>query len=235
MKLLWKSKSVILSLVLLITGFLISYSYQHTKSGPEMVRVNESQWEKEYFYQQQLLDLEKKNKELRDELKAKRETIQGFESEWADKEEMVSDLVERKKKLQMFAGEIPVQGEGVEVTLSDAAYIPENDQVNQYIVHESHIHKVLNELLSAGAKAISINGQRYMKDSYIACTGPVITLDGVQHPAPFIISAIGDSDVLFSSMNLTGGVVDQLVNENVEVEFSKETQVEMKARLSTEG
>ncbi|QAS51093.1 DUF881 domain-containing protein [Halobacillus litoralis] len=230
-----KGRSVILSLVLLVSGFLISFSYQQTKSEPEMVQLNDSQWEKEYFYQQQLLDMEERNKELRDELKSKREDIQGYEKEWADREQVVVDFVERKKKLQMLAGEIPIQGEGVQVTLSDAAYIPEEDQANQYIVHESHIHKVLNELLSAGAKAVAINGQRYMKDSYIACTGPVITVDGVQHPAPFVISAIGDSDVLSSSLKLTRGVLDQLGNENVEVKITEEQRIEMDARLSTEG
>lgn len=230
-----RGKSVILSLVLLVSGFLISYSYQQTKSSPQMVQLNDSQWEKEYFYQQQLLDIENRNKQLRDELNEKRDIIQEFENEMAGREQTVADFVERKKKLQMLNGEIPIQGEGVEIVLSDSGYIPEEEQVNQYIVHETHLHNVINELLSAGAKAIAINGQRYMKDSYIACTGPVITVDGIQHPAPFVITAIGDSDVLYSSLNLTRGVVDQLLKDNVEVELTKNNQVEMKARLSTEG
>ncbi|REJ05656.1 DUF881 domain-containing protein [Halobacillus trueperi] len=230
-----KGKPIILSLVLLISGFLVSYSYQLTKSSPQMVQLNDSQWEKEYFYQQQLLEMEKRNKQLREELKGKRHTIQDFENEMADREQVVADFVERKKKLQMLNGEVPIKGHGVEVVLSDAEYIPDEDQVNQYIVHESHIHSVINELLSAGAKAIAINGQRYMRDSYIACTGPVITVDGVQHPAPFVISAIGDPEVLHSSLNLTRGVVDQLLNENVDVQLSKVNQLEMKARLSAEG
>lgn len=230
-----RGKSVILSLVLLVSGFLISYSYQQTKSSPQMVQLNDSQWEKEYFYHQQLLDIENRNKQLRNELKEKRDTIQGFENEMAEREQTVADFVQRKKKLQMLNGEIPIQGEGVEIVLRDSGYIPEEDQVNQYIVHETHIHNVLNELLSAGAKAIAINGQRYMKDSYIACTGPVITVDGIQHPAPFVITAIGDSDVLYSSLTLTRGVVDQLLNDNVEVDLTKTNQVKMKARLSTEG
>ncbi|MYL48794.1 DUF881 domain-containing protein [Halobacillus litoralis] len=230
-----KGKPIILSLVLLISGFLVSYSYQLTKSSPQMVQMNDSQWEKEYFYQQQLLDMEKRNKQLREELKDKRDTIQEFEDEMADREQVVADFVERKKKLQMLNGEVPIEGQGVEVVLSDAEYIPDEDQVNQYIVHESHIHSVINELLSAGAKAIAINGQRYMRDSYIACTGPVITVDGVQHPAPFVISAIGDPEVLYSSLKLSRGVVDQLLNENVDVQLSKENQLEMKARLSAEG
>lgn len=230
-----KSRSLILSLVLLVSGFLIAFSYQQTKSNPQMVQLSDSQWEKEYFYKKQLLDIEERNKQLRAELKEKRGTIQEFEKELADSEQVVSHFVERKKKLQMLAGELPVQGQGVEVVLRDAEYIPEEDQVNQYIVHESHIHMVINELLSAGAKAVAINGQRLFSDSYIACTGPVISVDGVQHPAPFVITAIGDTEVLSSSLELTNGVIDQLINENVDVELNREDEVEMRARLSAEG
>lgn len=230
-----KGNPLILSLVLLVSGFLISYNYQQAKSSPQMVKMNETQWEKEYFYNQQLLDMEEKNKQLREELKEKRGAIRDYENDMGKREQVVADLVERKKKLQMLNGEIPIQGEGVEIVLRDASYIPEDDQANQYIVHESHIQSVINELLSAGAKAISVNGQRFMKDSYIACTGPVITVDGIQHPAPFVISAIGDAEVLLSSLNLTWGIVDQLVNENVEVELSTDNQIEMNARLAAEG
>jgi uncharacterized protein YlxW (UPF0749 family) len=61
--------------------------------------------------------------------------------------------------------------------------------------------------------------------SYIVCNGPVITVDGVPYPAPFVITAIGDPDVLSSSLNLTGGVKDQLVNDNVVFSLEKEDEV----------
>ncbi|MBH0229056.1 DUF881 domain-containing protein [Halobacillus yeomjeoni] len=227
-----KGKPMILSLVLLVSGFLISFSYQQTNERPKIVQLNDSQWKQEYYYKKQLLEIEEKNKQLREELKKKREAVQDYESNLAANEQAVSDFVSRKKNLQMLAGELPVQGEGVEVVLRDAEYIPDDDQVNQYIVHERHMHMVINELLSAGAKAVAVNGQRIFKDSYIACTGPVITVDGIQHPAPFVVTAIGDTDVLHASMELTRGVVDQLVSENVDVELSKEDKIEMKARLS---
>ncbi|MCA0969365.1 DUF881 domain-containing protein [Halobacillus litoralis] len=230
-----KGRAWLLSIVLLGSGFLIAYSYQQTEKDPQMVKLNESQWEKEYYYQQQLLNMEERNKQLRQELKEKREAIQSYETNLATSEQTLSDFVTRKSRLQQLAGELPVEGHGVEIVLRDADYIPDEEQVNQYIVHESHIHAVLNELLSSGAKAVAINGQRYFSDSYIACTGPVITVDGIQHPAPFVITAIGDQEVMYSSLNLSMGVVDQLTAENIEVDVSKKEGIEMRARLSTEG
>lgn len=230
-----KGKHVILAFVLLVTCFLVAYSYSQADDEAQMVKLADRTWEKEYFYRQQLIDLEEKNKELREELQVKTEEIQQFENGLASSERQIADFVERKKKLQLLTGQLPVEGPGMRVTLRDAEYIPSEGHANDYIVHEPHIHKVINELRSAGAKAISINGERYVNDSYFACTGPVITIDGTQHAAPFVITAIGDPDVLFSSLSLTNGVVDQLVADNIEVELEKSDAIQMEARLSSEG
>ncbi|MBM7552848.1 DUF881 domain-containing protein [Thalassobacillus pellis] len=230
-----KGKHVILALVLLVSGFLISYSYAQTDKEPELVKLSDRKWEKEYFYRKQLLEIEELNRQLREKLEEKREKVQQFENKLAESEQQIADFVERKEKLQILTGELPVEGPGVKVTLSDADYIPDEENVNNYIVHEPHVHKVINELRSAGAKAIAINGQRFLSNSYISCTGPVITVDGTQHPAPFVISAIGDPAVLFSSLSLTNGVIDQLVQDNIEVELEKSDTVLMDARLSSEG
>ncbi|WP_226037939.1 DUF881 domain-containing protein [Aquibacillus saliphilus] len=227
-----KGRHVILSLVLLISGFLISFNYQYTNSDSRVIQLSDQEWEKDYYYRQQLINLEEKNFELRNELENKRQDIQQIETELGQQEEDTSDYVEQKKQLQMLTGELPIKGKGMQVTLRDADYIPSEANANQYIVHERHIQLVLNELFSAGAKAISINGQRIFKDSFIVCTGPVITVDGSKYPAPFTISAIGNQETLETSLNLTNGVVDILVGDNIEVTMEEMDRIEMKARVN---
>ena len=63
----------------------------------------------------------------------------------------------------------------------------------------------------SGAQGVSINGQRITANSYIKCTGPVITIDGKTFPAPFVIEAIGEADVLAAALHLKGGVIDGLI------------------------
>ncbi|MDC3416477.1 DUF881 domain-containing protein [Aquibacillus salsiterrae] len=227
-----KGKHVILSLVLLVFGFLLSFSYQQTKNDSKITQLSNQSWERGYFYRQQLIDLEGENKELRAELDRKRQEIQRFEETLGQQKSVIRDYVETKKNLQMFTGELPIKGEGIKVTLRDANYIPSEANANQYIVHERHVQLVLNELNSAGAKALSINGQRLYKDSYISCVGPVISVDGRQHAAPFVIAAIGEPEVLELSMTLSNGVIDLLVSDNVEVELEPVDTIEMKARIS---
>jgi len=228
-------KHVIISFVLLVSGFLVAFSYQQTKNNAQIVQMSDDQLEKDYYYRQQLIDVEGQNKELREEVEAKKDRIQKLENQLVDQEQKVGNYVQEKKKLQKLTGDLPVEGPGVEVQLRDADYVPSEENVNQYLVHESHIHKVVNELLSAGADAVAINGQRLFRDSYISCIGPVVSVDGVQHPAPFVITAIGDPEVLMPSLQLTHGVVDQLVNDNVEVTLQEKDRISMHARMTGEG
>src|SRR5690606_24676091 len=131
-----------------------------------------------------------------------------------------------------YLGLVPVQGSGLKVTLQDGDYNPNSVNPNDYIVHESHVFQVINELYISGAEAISINGQRIHGNSYIVCTGPVITVDGVQYPAPFVIEAIGEPDVLTSSMELLGGIMDQSVSDNIFVTGDEAQLIEMPAVLA---
>ncbi|MRG85489.1 DUF881 domain-containing protein [Salinibacillus xinjiangensis] len=229
-----KGKHVIFSFILFITGFLVAFSYQLTSEESKIVRMNEEQLQEDIKYRESLNQVEQKNKELRAELLELKDGIRSFEEKLGNQEDLVSTYLDEKKELEMVTGEVPIQGPGVTITLNDANYIPSEDNVNDYIVHDLHVHLVVNELLSSGANAISINGQRLLKNSHIACIGPVISVDGEQHPAPFVISAIGDPEVLNASFELQNGVLDVLVSDNVEVTVEKKDQIKMDARVSGE-
>ncbi len=125
----------------------------------------------------------------------------------------------------MYLGKVKVKGPGIEILLEDGDYKKDED-ANNYLVHEHHVFKVVNELFVSGASAIAINGQRLKADSYIVCTGPVITIDGNPYPAPFKITAIGDTDTLAAAVTLKGGGVrDQLVNDNIMFTIEKKKQI----------
>lgn len=227
-----KGRHVVISLILLISGFLVAYSFQQTKDDTQVVQLSEQKWEKNFEYRQQAIDLEEKNKKLRDELEIMLQKIQEMEMDLAEQQEIMGDIVNQKKELQILTGQLPVSGHGVEITLHDAEYIPSEENANKYIVHESHIHRLVNELFSAGAKAVAINGQRILSDTFIACVGPVISVNGIEHPAPFVVSAIGNPEVLYPSITLTNGVQDQLERDNIEVSIRKVDDIKIAAEIA---
>ncbi|ALC80970.1 MULTISPECIES: DUF881 domain-containing protein [Bacillus] len=225
-----KGKTVILSLAMLILGIMISYSYQFAREKNKQAETSEL-WREEYSLRNELISQEKQNKELEKELNEKKSKVQAAEEKLKSEKKVYYNLLEDVEKYRMYVGEIGVKGKGVQVTLEDASYIPEGENVNNYIVHESHLFHVINEMLISGAEAIAINGQRITHQSYIRCNGPVVTVDGHQHPAPFTITAIGDPDVLIPALNISGGVLDQLNQDHVTFNLEEKDNIKIEPLL----
>jgi uncharacterized protein YlxW (UPF0749 family) len=224
-----KGNQVVLSFVCLVLGYMLAFSYHLTQkeNKTKITRMSDKQWEETLDLRNQLIAQEETNRKLQKELKKKQEMVLENEKELSKETQGFYSLAQDAEKYRMFLGIVKVKGKGIKVTLDDGAYNPNGGNVNNYLVHEFHVFKVVNELYNSGAAAIAINGQRLSSHSYIVCNGPVITVDGTPHPAPFVITAIGDPDVLSSSINLTGGVKDQLVNDNIVFSLEKEDEIIM--------
>lgn len=224
---------VIFSFVFLVLGYIVAFSYHLTQSENANTEMTGKQWERDIALRSQLVDIEEKNRALQIELNEKQEKVREIEKEMSQEAQVYFNLAEDTEKFRMFLGKVKVKGQGVEVTLADGDYNPEEENINNYIVHEHHVFKVINELYISGAQAIAINGQRLSHNSYILCNGPVIEVDGRQHPAPFVITAIGDAEVLASALNLTGGVKDSLVNENIQFSLEPKNEIIMEPILGS--
>lgn len=112
---------------------------------------------------------------------------------------------------RMAAGDLPVQGPGLVVTIDDskrAMKLGENP--NLYLIHDDDMLKVINELWAAGAEAISINDQRLVIGSEIRCAGPTISVNNSRSSPPYEIRAIGDPKTLEASLKMRGGVIETL-------------------------
>ena len=77
---------------------------------------------------------------------------------------------------------------------------------------------VLNEFKAAGAKDISINGQRIIFSTEVRCIGPTILLNKNQRLSPpFVIYALGNPETLEGSLKMKEGVVDSLQPYGIQV------------------
>lgn len=219
-------KYFILLVVCIITGFIIGFSYNLSKDDRQTSSVSNIYVQQGDMYREELIEQQERNKELAEELDTLHETIRNYEKEFATTEEHYELLVKEAEQLRILLGELPAVGKGIAITLRDNEYDGVGNP-NYYIVHESHIFTVINELKISGAEAIAINGQRLKTNSYISCNGPVITIDGNQYPAPFVIEAVGDQATLTAALEMAGGVVDQLLNDNVVISLEKKEQILM--------
>lgn len=222
---------VYLTLVLLAFGFIISYSIQLTKTqSAANSGYTDSQWEKKQKLQEKILEEETQIQKLEMQLQTIKHKVSEFEKRVGDREDEAKMILEELQAVRMWAGLIPVTGRGVMVTLNDSKALPESGNMNDYIVHEEQIRQVVNELFSAGAEAISINGQRLTTNSAIRCVGPTVLVNEVKSVPPFEISAIGDSETLITALEMPGGVLQNFEEwSNIEVKVEKNEKLDLPA------
>lgn len=97
----------------------------------------------------------------------------------------------RLGRLEVTTGFVAVTGEGVRVSVDDAESGTENGQVR-----DTDLALLVNALWSAGAEAISVNGQRITALSSIRRSGAAIEVNSVGIAPPYTVLAIGDSGSL---------------------------------------
>ena len=117
------------------------------------------------------------------------------------------------KKANAISGITEVSGKGIIVTLADNKNISsENistlDSISNYLIHDSDLLRLVNELKNAGAEAISINDERITNFTSITCDGNVILVNGNKISSPFVIKAIGSQEALVGAIQRPGGLID---------------------------
>ena len=93
-----------------------------------------------------------------------------------------------------------VRGPGLKVTLTDAPGASSSRQSDKGQVRDQDIRMVVNALWSAGAEAVSVNGQRIGPQSFIRTAGSTILVDVTAISSPYNIEAIGNANELSLSL-----------------------------------
>ena len=180
----------------------------------------------------------KTENELRDEInewkdmyEATTYKITEYKNAASQNDKTLKLLNDEIEDLKFLSGLTELEGAGVIVTLDDTRAI---NQIaveagyydpNVFVIHDSDILSVINELRAAGCEAVAINGQRIISNTEIRCVGPVIQINGIRLTAPFKVSAIGAPDKLATSLKLRGGIVDQIVAADIDVVIEKSDSI----------
>lgn len=125
-----------------------------------------------------------------------------------------------------------VTGKGLVVTLADNPNvtkdsISEEDKIEYYLLHNDDLLIIINELKNAGAEAISVNDKRIIPTSTIICVGNVVEVNGEKVGSPYVIKAIGNSDMLYGALSRPGGFVEILKSLGIIVDLKKSNNIEV--------
>ena len=163
----------------------------------------------------QLLGL--KDKEIK-ELEQEREKATQNDTELKDAQQKITEG-------NKITGMTEVTGPGVIITLSDGKGVATSTlNPSQLIVHDLDVLSVVNELINAGAEAISINDQRWVLTTAISCRGNTIDINGERIGAPFTIKAIGLPEYL-AGLERVGGYLEYMKQDGVGVKLEKSNSI----------
>ncbi len=103
------------------------------------------------------------------------------------------------EEIRRWSGRSAMTGRGIVVSMFDA----DGGFTGEEVVQENDIRDIINELFAAGAQAVEVGGQRLVATSSVRSAGSQVLVD--QRPIPLnpvVIKALGDPEVLDSSLDL---------------------------------
>ena len=127
--------------------------------------------------------------------------------------------------LKILAGEVPVTGPGIKVTITESA-----GQVNV----DSFLDLV-EELRSAGAEAMEINGKaRLVASSAFEQGADGLYVDGQLLTPPYTLEAIGEPATLAGAVTFARGPEEEFSDDGAEVKVSQLTTLDITAVRKTQ-
>lgn len=205
------------ALVCAVVGFLLASQLKSVQANTQAASSDTTRLETLQELYNQELD---KSDNLQKQLEQAQKELSLYREEAAEGSEEGSALRAEVENLEISAGLVDITGPGVTVILTDSAAANTTGDEADYLIHDNDLLSVVNELRSAGAEAISLNGERLLATSEIRCTGAVVTVNGRRYASPYVIFAIGDPDTLYNALTMRNGVVDILRQWKIGVEVT---------------
>lgn len=165
---------------------------------------------------EKLASWKEKHGEIQQKLEETRQTLQEYRDKRVSNQEATELLDKELLQAQTLAGLTDVKGDGVVITYTDYEDSEHDGRIECYQLQE-----LVNELILAGAEAISINGQRITNLSDIININidneAFILVNKKRVISPYTIKAIGDAKYLESALTLkTVGFVTRHPNAKLE-------------------
>ncbi len=210
-----KSKLAI-SITIFIICFIIVYVMCIQFKTVDKIDVAEIETMRENDLREALANWKEQYQETDKELKTNEERINEYQNRIESDEEAGELLQDELENAKMLLGLTNVHGTGIIITFTD-----NNDK---YILSEDLL-KLINELNSAGAEAISINNERIVSMTDIVDVGEFIVINNKRITSPYTIKAIGDLTYLQSALSIKNGFLDEYQTNGYTISMKTDNDV----------
>lgn len=194
-----KSK-LIVATTISIMCFIIVYIICIQFKTVERINVTEIETMREAELRDALASWKEKYQESVEELENTNAKITEYESTIESDQEAGELLQADLEKAKLLLGLTDVHGKGITIKMID------NDETT---IISTDLLDLINELNSAGAEAISINGHRVVAMTDIVDVEQFVMINGKRITSPYTIKVIGDLTYLQSALNIKNGFLDK--------------------------
>ncbi|WP_407563432.1 DUF881 domain-containing protein [Streptomyces sp. 184] len=153
-------------------------------------------------------ELDDRTQRLEDERERLEDQKAELENSSDQAEEARRQTEAKERQLGVLAGTVAAEGPGIEITVRGPEGAVEADMLLDTI----------QELRAAGAEAIQINGVRVVAGTHFADAGESdVAIDGRRVSQPYVFRVIGRAEDLEPALNIPGGVVQTMEEEQATV------------------
>ncbi len=191
-----KSGQIALAMVVAVIGFLLVTQFRENRTLQSRLS-----FEREADLTQLLSDLGDRSQELQEEIVDLRVQLAAAASASDREKVLIENARQELDGMRILLGIVPVEGEGVEISISDP-----DAQVGPDLLVD-----IIQELRDAGAEAIEVNGRRVVASTAFTGAPGALGVDGHAVSAPLRIAAIGARETLAEALRIAGGVQDAVL------------------------
>lgn len=163
---------------------------------------------------------------LESEVDQLRKTLSEYETAVAEGRSTTETLERDVAFYRLVLGLVPVRGPGVVVRLREQGA---SGGIVNLGIQAQDLSGLVNELWSAGAEGIAVNGRRILATTGFGQDERGIFMGARRMQGPYEIAAIGDPRALTATLNLRGGFVEGLRSVGLSVVVTEQRQITLPA------
>lgn len=212
----------------MITGIITSIQFKQDKNRTDIITMK-SLYEEQKNIDNENLEIERLGKTLV-ELEEK---LKSYQSKEYGDEDIVSSLEEELEANKIAAGFKDLQGPGIRIHMKDSEQLGDAQDVMNFVIHNSDVLQIINDLRSGDAERIAINGSPVGWDSEIDCNGATIRVGNDIFAPPFIVEAIGDPQKLEGILNAPNSIVQLMKIWDIQIDIQQVDNITIRGINST--
>lgn len=167
-------------------------------------------------------------KDVYKQLEEAEKRLEETRTQVATSSEVDIEVENQIKKNNAILGLTEVKGSGIIIKLDDNREVNAEEviDISAYLVHDTDLIHIINELFNAGADAVSVNGKRIVNTTAIFCDGNIIRLNEEIVGVPIEIKAIGFPERLYYDAALRqGSYLRLMASDGIIVEVQKSDDI----------